>query len=75
MAGYDELIYPVANILICFVVARERDDLINSVTHLKARLEEAQKREESAYEQMKLGLEVVDKAHLEKTQVCVLITL
>lgn len=48
---------------------RERDELMDQVTSLKNRVQEMSHREEEAYQQMKKGIELVEQAQLEQTQV------
>ena len=48
---------------------RERDGLAEQVATLKARLQEMGHREDEAYQQMKKGIELVEQAQLEQTQV------
>ena len=52
-----------------FNVNRERDELMDQVTSLKNRVHEMSHREEEAYQQMKKGIELVEQAQLEQTQV------
>ena len=48
---------------------RERDGLMEQVAVLKTRLQEMVHREDEAYQQMKKGIELVEQAQLEQTQV------
>lgn len=50
-------------------VVRERNDLLEVVAGLKHRLTEMSHREDEAYQQMKKGIELVEQAQLEQTQV------
>lgn len=52
-----------------FFFKRERDELMDQVTSLKNRVLEMSHREEEAYQQMKKGIELVEQAQLEQTQV------
>lgn len=53
-----------------FYVIRERDELMDHVTSLKSQLKEMVQREEDAYQQMKKGIQLVEQAQLEQTEVC-----
>lgn len=60
-------------ILYCFFsfyLIRERDELMDHVTSLKSQLKEMVQREEDAYQQMKKGIQLVEQAQLEQTEVC-----
>lgn len=52
---------------------RERNELLEVVASLKHRLTDMTHREEEAYQQMKKGVELVEQAQLEQTQVRLLI--
>ena len=53
-----------------FPTCRERDDLVDHVTSLQAQLQKTRHSEEEAYQQMKKGIELVEQAQLEQTEVC-----
>ncbi|CAH1791029.1 unnamed protein product [Owenia fusiformis] len=52
-------------------ITKERDELTETITQLKARLDELKKNEEDSYEQVKKSLELVEAAQLDKTQALV----
>lgn len=56
--------------LICHLFSvRERDELMEHVTSLKSNVQKLAQREEEAYQQTKMGIEMVEQAQLEQTQV------
>ena len=48
---------------------RERDELVDKLTSMKARMTELKAREEDAYQQVKKSVQMVEQAQLEQTQV------
>jgi len=48
---------------------RERNELMEVVASLRHRLADMTQREDEAYQQMKKGVELVEQAQLEQTQV------
>lgn len=51
------------------VPSRERDELMDHVTSLQSQLQQMSHREEEAYQQMKKGIQLVEQAQLERTEV------
>lgn len=55
--------------LVCsFCADRERDDLMSVLVSVRSSLAEAQKRETSAYEQVKYAVQMTEEANFEKTK-------
>ncbi|XP_052696420.1 serologically defined colon cancer antigen 8 homolog [Crassostrea angulata] len=52
-------------------LTRERDELMEHVTSLKSNVQKLAQREEEAYQQTKMGIEMVEQAQLEQTQAMV----
>ncbi|XP_064621461.1 serologically defined colon cancer antigen 8 homolog isoform X2 [Lineus longissimus] len=52
-------------------LTRERDELVDSLAHLKSRLEEMKQRENDSYDQVKKSIILVEQAGLEKTEALV----
>ena len=53
----------------CVFVVRERDELMEQLSLLKARYEEVKQREEVSYQQVKTSVQMVEQAELEQMQV------
>ncbi len=53
----------------CSFHQRDRDELVDKMTGMKARVSELQHREQDAYEQVKRSVQMVEQAQLEQTQV------